>query len=458
MKFNADLVKALATASAATLVYLLFPSDAGEATRRTAAIFVMAAGFWAMEIIPLYATSLLVVLMNVFLLARPGGVLDMDEQGYQIFLVPFASPIIMLFFGGFVLAAALHKYQLDHRMAALLLRAVGKRPFAILCGMMAITAFLSMWVSNTATAAMMMVLVRPLCDQLEDQPRFRAGLVLSIPFGANLGGIGTPVGSPPNAIALGILQQQGFRISFLNWMLFAVPLMLILLVLSALWLHKRHPATVSRIAFELDPPASLNRKERRVALIALGTVLLWLTSGWHGIPEALVGLLAAGAFAALSLLDREDFKQLNWDILLLMWGGLALGRGMEVGGLSEWVVGQPLFQVEGLLLIAIATAVALVLSTVMSNTATATLLLPIVVALSGGHPLVLGVTVALACSFAMALPVSTPPNAIAFASNRIRSLDMLQSGLVISLFSWTLLILSTPMLRPLIRQLSAAAP
>jgi len=425
----------------ATSVWYWMPDSASEAARRAGFIFVFAACFWSLEIIPLYATSLLVVLLNIFLLARPGGVLNMDEGGYQTFLVPFASPVIMLFFGGFVLATVLHKYELDREIARMLLRLFGTRPFFVMTGMMLTTAFLSMWMSNTATAAMMIGLVRPLCEQLDKDDRFRAGLVLSIPFSANIGGIATPVGTPPNAIALGILTQHDIHLNFLDWMLMGVPLALVLLAITAVLLHLFFPPKHKEVQLNIKPGAPFDARRLGVVVIALTTVVLWLTSGQHKIPEALVGLLAAGLYAATNLLDKEDFKNLDWDVLILMWGGLALGKGMEISGLSEWIVTLPIFEVQGLLLVGAACLMAIFMSTVMSNTATATLMIPIMIDIPASNPIVLAVTVALSCSFAMALPVSTPPNAIAFASRMIRSRDMFRSGIVISLVSWIILLL-----------------
>ena len=434
------IVKALLSICVGIGVYALLPESASEAARRAAFIFVFAAAFWSLEIIPLYATSMVVVLLNVFMLARPGGVLDMDASGYQTFLVPFASPVIMLFFGGFVLAAVMHKYELDRLIARQLVRWFGQKPFWVMTGMMLTTAFLSMWMSNTATAAMMIGLVRPLSEQLDADDPFRTGLVLSIPFGANIGGIATPVGTPPNAIAMGILAQHDIHLNFLDWMKMAVPLSLVLLAVVAGVLHVLFRPKYREVKLEIAGGRSLDRRAVGVIVVALLTVGLWLTSGQHGIPEALVGLLAAGLYAATGLMDKDDFKNLEWDVLILMWGGLALGRGMEISGLSEWVVTLPIFEFSGILLVAVAALVALLMSTVMSNTATATLLIPIMIVIPTSNPIVLAINVALACSFAMALPVSTPPNAIAFASRMIRSQDMLRAGALISLLSWLLLL------------------
>lgn len=440
--------KILLSGMLCALTYGLLPESASEAARRTAVIFVFAGCFWAMELIPLYATSLLVVLLNVFLLARPGGVLDMDASGYQEFLVPFASPVIMLFFGGFVLATVLHKHGLDKRIARRLVQLFGEKPFFVMLGMMLTTALLSMWMSNTATAAMMIGLVRPLCEQLDEDDPFRAGLVLSIPFSANIGGIATPVGTPPNAIALGILAQHGIQIRFLDWMKMALPLALLLLLVVAAVLNLLFRPKHERVNLQIPDPGPMRGKDIAVSLIVLLTIFLWLSSGWHKIPEALVGLLAAGLYATTKLLDKEDFKNLDWDVLILMWGGLALGRGMELSGLSTWIVGLPLFDLGGAALVAVACAVAILMSTVMSNTATATLLIPIIIAIPTGSPLILAVTVALSCSFAMALPVSTPPNAIAFSSRMIRGQDMFRTGAIISLLAWAILLLGYRIVLP----------
>lgn len=432
--------KALLSLVVAFSVGFWLPDSASAAARRAAFVFVFAAAFWSLEIIPLYATSMLVVLLNIFLLARPGGVLGMDESGYQTFLVPFASPVIILFFGGFVLATVLHKYELDRSIAGMLLRLFGTRPFWVMSGMMLTTAFLSMWMSNTATAAMMIGLVRPLCQQLDADDRFRTGLVLSIPFSANIGGIATPVGTPPNAIAMGILTQHDVHLNFLDWMKMGVPLALMMLAMTAVLLIRMFPPKHRRVVLSIQTGRPFDLRRKAVVVLTVGTVVLWLTSGQHRIPEALVGLLAAGLYAALNLLDKEDFKNLEWDVLILMWGGLALGKGMEISGLSEWIVSLPVFEVKGLLLVGVATLMAIFMSTVMSNTATATLMIPIMIAIPAAHPIVLAITVALSCSFAMALPVSTPPNAIAFASRLLRSRDMLFPGMLISLMSWVVLL------------------
>jgi solute carrier family 13 (sodium-dependent dicarboxylate transporter), member 2/3/5 len=448
---HSTFVKILLTLITAFAVYYFIPAD--EPARRVAFIFVFAALFWAMEIIALYATSLLVVLLSIFSLTQPeGGILELGRSGFEQFLNPFASPVIILFFGGFVLATALNKYEVDRLIASRLMRIFGRRPFWIMIGLMGTTALLSMWMSNTATAAMMIAMVRPLYEQLDRNDPFRTGLVLSIPFSANIGGIGTPVGTPPNAIALGILAQQDppVYLSFVKWMMMAVPLALLLLAIAAAVLFIIFRPKHKTVNLEISSKNTIDFKTKAVMGIGLFTVLLWLTSELHKLPESVVGLLGAGLFAATGLLNKNDFKKLDWDVLILMWGGLTLGRAIDMSGLSEWIVNLPIFSYEGFILFAVASFMAIFMSTVMSNTATAALLIPIIIVLPGADPIKLAIMVALACSFAMALPVSTPPNAIAFASNIIRSQDMLKAGSVISIICLIIILAGYRIVLPLV--------
>lgn len=421
--------------------YFFAPQSMSEPARRVLFVFVAAALFWALEIIPLYATSLGVVILLTFLLCRPDGILGMDAAGYQVFMLPFGSPVIMLFFGGLVLAQALGKYHLDQMIATRLLRMFGARPLMVMWGFMLVTAFLSMWMSNTATTAMMIAMILPLVKQMDAGDPFRTALVLSIPFAANIGGIATPIGTPPNAIAMGILANEGIRVSFLAWMKMATPLALLLLIVICLVLFKLFPSNNKTLKFQFNTVYGLNRRGRMVIVIAIFTVMLWLTSEIHKIPSALIALSAAGLLAVNSLLDREDFNRVDWDVLILMWGGLALGKAMEISGLSQWIVGLSWFSQEGVILILFFSLLAVILSTFMSNTATANLVIPVAMAIPGQNHILLTATIALSCSFAMALPISTPPNAIAFASNMIKSKDMIKAGVLVSVVSVFLLLI-----------------
>jgi sodium-dependent dicarboxylate transporter 2/3/5 len=429
----------VASLIAAAAVYFFLPAECPEAARRTAFVFTLAACFWAMEIMPLWVTSLIVVLLLIFTLGRPGGVLDMKREGYTIFLVPFSSPIIMLFFSGFMLSAAMEKYHIDKELVDRLLRRLGTKPSAILAGFMIATAFVSMWMSNTAATAIMLAISRPVLGLLESDDKFKTALVLSIPFAANIGGIGTPIGTPPNAIAVGLLADKGIHLPFLSWMLMAVPLVVLTLVISGFVLMKLFPPKHDVVNLKLENKHKLDHSSRMVVGIFAVTVLLWVTSEWHKIPEALVALLAVGLLVGFHLLDKKDLREVEWDVLVLMWGGLAIGKAMEVSGLAKWIVTMPIFQQSGNMLIVVMMILGFLLATLMSHTAVANLILPIALSLPTDNPIALAVVTTIATSFAMALPISTPPNAMAFAEGNITSRQMLISGGIIGLISLLIL-------------------
>ncbi len=441
MVTNKQWLKALGVIVLAFVCYLVFPESAGEGARRMVFIFVFAALFWALEIVPLYATSFLVVLLEVFLLARPGGVLGMEPSGYKTFLLPFGSPIIMLFLGGLTIASALHKYKVDHFIAEKLIALFGNKPYFIMCGFMVTTAFLSMWMSNTATTAMMISMITPVLGHINHDDPYKKGIVLSIPFAANIGGIGTPVGTPPNAIALGILADYGINLSFTSWMLMAIPLVVILLFLASVVIYFLFPPKNKEFNLHLKLEEPLTHEAKLSGAIAVVTVLLWLTSSFHKLPSAVVALTAVCLFFSFHLLKQDDFKRIDWDVLVLMWGGLSLGKGLGVSGLTEWIVQLPVFDQTGIILVISFSILGLFVSTFMSHTATANLLIPIVLAIPGQNIIFLAVTIALACSFAMALPISTPPNAIAFSTNALRINDMLKAGAIISVIAFALLMM-----------------
>lgn len=422
--------------------YLLLPPTCPEPARRTAVIFGLAALFWALEILPLYATSLLVVLLETFFLTKAGGIFGLEENSSSLFLSPFANPVIILFMGGFVLAAGLHKHGVDRWVAARLLARFGEKPYFILLGFMTATAFLSMWMSNAATTALMLAMVLPLLSQLETGDPFRKALVLGVAFSANIGGIGTPVGTPPNAIALGVLAQRGIHLDFLSWMAMATPLAAVLLVICSLILYFLFPSRKIRLSFSLsDADPSQTQRFRGVVAIACLTVLLWLTSPWHKIPEAVVALLAAVFLTTLGFLDAHDFRRIEWDVLVLMWGGLALGEAMEKTGLAQWIVGLPLFSHQGFALLAVFGCLAVLVSTFVSNTATVNLLAPLAVSFTNENPVALVIIVALASSFDIPLPVATPPLAMAYGTQELRVREMLRAGIPFILIANLLVLL-----------------
>lgn len=401
-------------------------------------IFVLAALLWMTEALPLFATAILIILLEIIFIANPGdwsglGFAQGSSPDYQVFLAPLANPVIVLFFGGFLLAHAVLKEGVDKAMASGILRAFGGRPHMVMLGLMFITALFSMWMSNTATTAMMITMVAPLLQQLSRHDPLRKGLLLSIPFAANIGGMGTPIASPPNAVAVSFLQQAGYNVSFLVWVLIAVPLMVALLGFTWLLLSRLfRPADPTTV---LKPtPQTIDGRGWYVIVVLLLTVTLWLTDQWHGLSTAVVALFPAVAFTATGLLTRSDVNSLEWHILILIMGGLALGEGMQITGLDAVFVS--LLPSQGntvLLAMVIAT---LLFSTFISNTAAANLLLPIGISFAlqntgGIGPIQLTMSIALAASLAMSLPISTPPNTIAYSKGDVETKDFTRTGIII---------------------------
>ncbi len=407
-------------------------------------IFVLAAVLWVTEAIPLFATSLLVVGLEILLLANPGnwpglGFDSGDSPNFRTFVAAAADPVIMLFFGGFLLARAAVKEGVDATLAGIILRWVGRRPGRVLAGVMLVTVMFSMWMSNTATAAMMMALVAPMLAMVPKADPFRKALLLGVAFSANIGGMGTPIGSPPNAVAMGFLRNAGLDVGFLQWMLVSVPLLTGLLVFCWVLLMVLYAPRDTTLRLELKP-RRLTRRGWFVVGVFLVTAALWLTESLHHLPSSVVALLPAVVFSCTHLLGRQDVNSMEWSILILIAGGISLGKGMQVTGLDESFVHWMLTDREsaGLGVLGVLVMITLGLGTFMSNTAAANLLLPIGISLaiaSGGGlgQVHVAISIALMASVGMALPISTPPNAVVYAYGDLKTRDMAITGGIIGL-------------------------
>lgn len=450
------LLLGLAGAAAAAVTLAMLGAGVRREAALMAGIFVVAAFLWVTEAIPLFATALLVLLLEILLLANPAGLPWLgfaagEPPTTRRILNAAADPILLLFLGGLALALAATKEGVDRVLSAWFLRPFGRRPAGLLLGVILVTAAFSAWMSNTATTAMMMALVTPLLAGLGRAAPFRRALVLAVPFAANIGGLATPVGSPPNAVAMAFLKREGHEISFLSWMAALLPFTALLL--GGLWLLllRRYPAPPTPLAPDGER-VRLGGRGRVVVTVFTATVLLWLTDRWHGVPAEVTALLATVALAAAGIIRAADVDALEWNVLILIGGGLALGAGLEMTGLDQWVVAQlPLASVRhGLLMLAGLTAAALLVSTFMSNTAATNLLLPLgvsamhVVGERVAPAVEVGVFVAAGASLAMALPISTPPNAIAYARGEVTTRDMAVTGGLLGLAGVALLLTVGP--------------
>lgn len=433
------------------LILLLDLPGLDPAGERMLAIFLLAIVLWVTEAIPIVATAVLVILLEVLLLTDQALVpLAEAPLAARDVFATLADPVIVLFLGGFLIADGAARFGLDRNLAAVLLRpfvAGGARRTVL--GLMLITAVLSMFVSNTATTATMFAVVLPVLAVLPPG-RVRTGLALSIPFAANIGGMGTPVGTPPNAIALGQLAAQGVSLSFLDWMLRAVPLVLVVL-LGAWWVLTRRfiPAGT---AITIDLEARFDRSPAALLFTGVAglTVLLWLTEPLHGLSSSTVGFLPVVLLLATGVLGPKDLQGLQWHVLWLVAGGIALGAGVGASGLDRWLLDLVQWgRLPELALIALLVLVGLVLSSVISHSAAANLLVPLALSLAIGlslDPVFVAVLVALACSLGMPLPISTPPNAIAYATGEVPQRAMITAGLTIGIAGAVLLTVAMPSL------------
>ena len=422
--------------------------------QRIIAIFAFATLMWVMEVVSSWATSLGIIVLMLLCTSDSGIKFMMtgDNVGtplsHRSIMASFADPVIMLFIGGFVLAIAAAKTGLDAYLAKALLKPFGRKSENVLLGFILVTGLFSMFVSNTATAAMMLAFLTPVFKQLPPEGKGRIALALSIPVAANLGGMGTPIGTPPNNIALKYLNDPdglNLGLGFGEWMLIMVPLVAVLLFISWGLLKAIFPFSQKTVDLEIEGEMKKGKNTTIVIITFIITVLLWLTDSITGINSNTVALIPVGVFAMTGVLTKYDLEEINWSVLWMVAGGFALGYGLNASGLAENAVKTiPFGDFSPFLILVISGVICYILSNFISNSATAALLMPILavvcsamgdkLAAIGGTPTVL-IGVAIAASSAMILPVSTPPNALAFSTNLVQQKDMVKIGVIVGIIS-----------------------
>ena len=411
-------------------------------------ILVGTAMFWISEAIPLYITSLGVLFFSILWLLPSLQAAELPAKK-EDFLIAFFGDLTLLFMGGFVLATLLNKYGISKAIARTIFKKTGTNPSSILLSVIFVSAILSMWISNTGTAAMMFAIMAPIIMTLPETNPFAKAIALAIPFACNIGGIGTPIGTPPNAIAMEYLIQKGINISFFSWMIIAIPLMLVLLFLLWKILLKIYPPTESEIDLKIENIQSFGKRQYAVITIFALTVLGWLTSSLTGLSTGMVGLFVVLVAFGSKLLETRDFKSISWDILFMLGGGLCLGVALQKSGFTDTIAGLIPSQGSMIFILILLLTLAAIMTTFMSNTATANLLIPVAIALPQGQ-LILAVAIALMCSSSMALPISTPPNAIAFGSGLLESKEMFKSGLLVTVLALVGILLACIFYLPLV--------
>ena len=364
----------------------------------------------------------------------------------------FADPIIILFLGGFFLADAATKFRLDINLARVLLRPFGTNPKYVLLGLMSVTALFSMFMSNTATAAMMLALLTPVLALFKPEDRGRAAFALCIPIGANVGGIGTPIGTPPNAIALKFMQENGWNVTFGDWMMFGIPFVVIMLLIGWFILLKMFPIDQKTLdlAKEMKGKFMTTPKAWVVYITFIVTILLWVVpKQYHGLDANSVAIIPIAVFSVTGVITAKDLRAMSWDVLWLVAGGFALGVALGETKLANDLINSiPFAEWDSLALIVGSSLICLFMATFMSHTATAALLMPIMASVAAGMvaggsmdaPGAIGllVTIAFASSLGMALPISTPPNAMAYATGHVEQKGMAISGTILCLIGLAL--------------------
>jgi sodium-dependent dicarboxylate transporter 2/3/5 len=422
----------LALALATTVYWLLLPQ--GERIAGAMAVGVLAAVLWIGEVLPLAVTALLI----------PVGLSAVGVFEVTHAFASFGSPVLFLVLGGFALAAAVAVNDVDQWMARTILERAGTRTVSVVLALMGTSALLSMLISNTATTALLLPVAAGILSHQDDDPNLARLLMLCIAYGASIGGAATLVGSPPNAIAAGLLD-----ITFLEWLGYGLPVSIAMLVFAIPILWWTYPPRQHRIRIELNEHAPLSRSGRRTLAVLGAILVLWLVgppvAHTVGLPAALFNATGVACLAVAVLIItkcvtwRELERDVHWGVLLLLGGGLSLGRGLTESGAADWLAELLVTNVgdlPSLGLLAILVTIAVFATELVSNTAVTAKMAPVLMGVAlqlGLDSESLVVPVAIATSMAFMLPVATPPNAMVHASGYVSQRDMMRAGLGLNL-------------------------
>ena len=403
-------------------------------------------GLWLTEAIPAFAVSLFIIAFLVFALGNK--YFNSAPEDIAKYVNTFSSSVIWLMLGGFFLAAAMTKTKLDQALFRFTLKISGTNPRNLLVGLMMTTMVASMLMSNTATTAMVLAAVMPLLVSLGKKSGFAKALLLGIPIAAATGGMGTIIGTPPNAIAVGALENEGIIIDFIDWMKFGVPLAFILTAISCfvlirIFLKDKTPISLD---FLENQSNEISRealwKRRTVMVIIIVTVGLWLTTSLHGITTAAICAIPLVLLTLTRILEGKDVQALPWDTLLLVAGGLSLGVALEQTGLLNLYASRMMtIEINSIVLIAILAFFTMIVSNIMSNSAASTVMIPLGIAILPEMKAEVALIIAFAASSAMFLPVSTPPNAMAYSTGLLEQKDFRIGGVLVGLLGPVLAIL-----------------
>lgn len=418
--------------------------------------------WWITEAVELEATALLPLV--VFPLSGGLSVSSTAES--------YGNPFIFLFMGGFIVGLAIQKWDLHKRIALNVISFVGTDQKKVMLGFMISTAFLSMWISNTATSIMMLPIAYSVMDQFEDKGTFGRNLMLGIAYAASIGGMATLIGTPPNIVFAGVIKETfNIELSFLQWMLFALPFVVLFLFIAWYYLANfcgklSNNTATQEITLEKLPKISV--PEKRVLIVFVAIAFMWISRSFlivkilPAIDDTQIAMLGAISLFLIpsgkkgqKLMNWNTAKKLPWGILLIFGAGLAIAEGFSTTDLATWL-GEQLLELKAvpvLIILLLVIASVNFLTEITSNIATASMILPILAAMAisiGLSPLTLMVAAILASSCAFMLPVATPPNAVVFSSGKIRMGEMVKTGLVLNLISILLIFLFVVLWWPLV--------
>ena len=425
--------------------------------QRVIAVFAFAFAMWVTEAVPSWTSSVLVIVL-LLLTCSNGSISFLKVEGvkmisYKSLMYAFADPTIMLFLGGFVIAAVASKMGVDVQLAKALLKLFGKKSEFVLLGFLLVTGLFSMFISNTATAAMMLTFMAPVLRHMPVDGKGKIALAMAIPIGANIGGIATPIGTPPNAIALKFLNDpEGLNlgIGFGDWFGVMFPYALVLLLIAWALLMLLFPFKKKTIELVLEGETKHGWQLTVTYITMAVTIFLWMFDKVTGLNANIVAMIPIAIFCVTGIFTKEDLNQINWSVLWLVAGGFALGTALYETGLDKHLIEAIPFQTwSPIVVIIAATVVCWILSNIIANTAAANLLIPVMVTLAvgmremlvpfGGETTML-LSVTLAASLAMCLPISTPPNAIAYSTGMIETKDMMKVGVIMGVIGLVLAI------------------
>ena len=426
--------------------------------QRVIAIFVFTAMMWILEVIPTWTTSVVAIVAILLTTSNKGlgFLMNVDNVGeltnYKSVMAAFADPVIMLFLGGFVLAFAATKVGLDVQLAKVMLKPFGTNPKTVLLGVLLVIGIFSMFMSNTATAAMMLTFLTPVLATLPKDGGGRISLALAIPIAANIGGMGTPIGTPPNAIALGALQDAGYEITFVGWMLRMVPYVVVMLLFAWFLLMKLYPFKAKKIELKIEgAPTKTTPFQKYVVWVTFAlTIILWVGESLFKVNSNIVAMIPFAVFSATGILKARDLEHINWAVLWMVAGGFALGTALNQTGLAATLISTiPFASWNALIVMLVGGFICYFLSNFISNSASANLVVPILIVVGkamsgnpsfealGGVPAMIA-GIAICASLAMCLPVSTPPNALAHSTGMITTKQMATVGVIIGAVGFVL--------------------